>query len=146
MLHHPDKGGNTATMQAIKNEYDDLFPKLKDVHKDREGKTYTAKKRTQETPEHFKIIIDELMTMENIIVEIIGCFIWITGDTKNYKDRLKDLKFFWHTNKKAWYLKPENYKRQSRKNYEFDEIRSMYGTSGEYKTKGTVKLDEAVNC
>jgi curved DNA-binding protein CbpA len=143
MKHHPDKGGDTATMQAIKNEYDDLFVKLKDVRKDREGKTYTAKQSTNETPEHFKHIIDELMKMENITIEIIGCFIWVTGETKPYKDMLKALKFFYHSTKKAWYLKPENYHRQSRKDYSFDEIRNMYGTSGEVKTKSKIKLDEA---
>ena len=25
MLHHPDRGGDTATMQAINNEHDELF-------------------------------------------------------------------------------------------------------------------------
>jgi curved DNA-binding protein CbpA len=32
MKHHPDKGGNTATMQEVKNEYDHLFEILKDIH------------------------------------------------------------------------------------------------------------------
>jgi curved DNA-binding protein CbpA len=144
MKHHPDKGGETAVMQEIKNEYDILFAKLKDVHQNKDGETYTAKQSNTETPEHFKKIIDELMKMDNVTIEIIGCFIWVTGETKPCKDMLKSLKFHWHTAKTAWYLKPEDYKRQSRKDYTFDEIRKMYGTTGEVRTKGTIKLDESV--
>ena len=29
MLHHPDRGGDTATMQAINAEFEMLFPALK---------------------------------------------------------------------------------------------------------------------
>ena len=31
--HHPDRGGDTATMQRINDEYSKLFPQLKDIHK-----------------------------------------------------------------------------------------------------------------
>jgi len=43
----------------------------------------------------------------------------------------------------AWYLKPEDYKRQSRKDYSFDEIRTMYGSGGKVNSHGTVKIDES---
>ncbi|MCL2773621.1 MAG: DnaJ domain-containing protein [Oscillospiraceae bacterium] len=142
MKHHPDKGGNTEIMKIINNEYDELFKVLKDVHKTKDGETYTAKQSTNETPEQFKNIIDELMKMDDIIIEIIGCFIWVTGNTKIYKDKLKGLKFQWHSKKIAWYLKPDNYKKHSHKDYDLNEIREIYGTSGEVKSKGTYKLDE----
>ena len=32
MLHHPDVGGDTATMQAINAEFDARFPLLRMVH------------------------------------------------------------------------------------------------------------------
>ena len=142
MKHHPDKGGETTTMQAIKNEYDELFENLKNIHKTKDGETYTAKQSTHETPEHFKNIIDELMKMEDVTIEIIGCFIWLTGNTKIYREKLKELKFQWHSKKIAWYLKPEDYKKRSRKDYDLDEIRTMYGTSGQMNSKGANKLEE----
>jgi len=82
--------------------------------------------------------------MEGITIEVIGCFVWVTGDTKPHKDRLKALRFQWHSKKTAWYLKPEDYKRQSRREYGLDEIRAMYGTSGEMNSNGgAVRLREA---
>ena len=82
------------------------------------------------------------MKMDDIVIEIIGCFVWVTGNTKPNKEDLKDLKFQWHSKKTAWYLKPEDYKKRSHKDYNLDEIREMYGTSGEVRSKGTEKLNE----
>ena len=142
MEHHPDRGGDTETMKALNAEYDKLFEVLKDVHKTKDGETYTARQASTETAEQFKNLIDELMRMDDIIIEIIGCFVWVTGNTKPYKDKLKALKFQWHTKKVAWYLKPEDYRKRSRKDYDLDEIRAMYGTSGAVNSNGVIKLSE----
>jgi len=141
MQHHPDRGGDTETMKAINAEYDRLFPLLKDTHKTKDGETYTARQATSETAEHFKAIIDQLMRMDGITIEVIGCFVWVTGDTKPHKDQLKGLGFKWHTKKIAWYLAPEDYRKRSRKDYALDEIRDMYGTSGKVNSRGSVKID-----
>ena len=141
MLHHPDRGGDTETMKAVNTEYDVLFPLLKDVHKNKDGETY--RKENTETADHFKTLINELMRMDDIVIEIIGCFVWVTGNTKLYKDKLKALKFQWHTKKVAWYLKPEDYRKRSRQEYDLDTIRAMYGTSGQVNSRGTNKLDDA---
>jgi len=138
--HHPDCGGKTKDMQGVNGEYDRLFEKLKNVHKDKNGGTYTSTKNNAETADQFKDLITELMRMDNIIIEIIGCFVWVTGETKPHKEQLKTLNFKWHSRKIAWYLKPEDYKIRSHKNYSLDEIRNMYGTSGEMKSTGTRKI------
>ena len=140
--HHPDKGGDPEVMKAVNNEYDMLFPKLKNVHQTKYGETYT--KENPETAESFKDLINELMKMDNIEIEIIGCFVWVTGNTKPYKEQLKALKFQWHSKKIAWYLKPEDYRNRSHGDYTLDEIRIMYGTSGKMHSDGMTKLDEAI--
>ena len=141
MQHHPDRGGDTVVMQAINAEYDVLFEIVKDVHRNKDGEKYT--RSSVETADHFKSLIDELMRMDDVVIEIIGSFVWATGDTKPHKDQLKALKFQWHTKKIAWYLKPEDYKKRSHKDYNLDEIRQMYGTSGQVNSRGTTKLDDA---
>ena len=141
MLHHPDRGGSDEAMKAVNAEYDLLFPRLKNVHKNKDGEKY--EKETTETVDSFKDLITELMKMDDVTIEVIGSFVWVTGNTVAYKERLKELRFLWHRKKVAWYLKPEDYKRQSHRDYSFDEIRTMYGSSGEVRSKGTVKLDES---
>ena len=138
MQYHPDRGGNSEIMQIINNEYDELFPKLKSVHKTKDGETYT--KENTETADSFKDLISELMRMDNITIEIIGCFVWVSGETKPHKEKLKELRFKWHSKKVCWYLAPEDYRPRSRKDYSMDEIRDMYGTSGEMNSNGTAKI------
>ena len=38
--NHPDRGGKTSDMQEINAEYEDLFSRLKDVHKNAQGEFY----------------------------------------------------------------------------------------------------------
>lgn len=128
-------------MKAVNNEYDTLFAKLKNIHKTQDGTTYTSKQATTETADQFKDLIIELMKMDNIVIEIIGCFVWVTGNTKTYKEKLKELKFQWHNKKTAWYLKPDDYRRKSRREYKLEEIREMYVTSGQMNSVGTEKLE-----
>ncbi len=126
MKHHPDCGGNTADMQSINAEYDILFEQLKTVHTTATGDTYTA--NTNETPEQFKNIINRLIVLEGIRIEIIGSWVWVTGNTYQHKEVIKSLMFRWSNSKKAWYFHGDNYHKTSKKTFTLDEIRDLYGS------------------
>ena len=36
-------------------------------------------------------IINELLDIESLIIEIIGVFVWVSGDTRTHKEKLKEL-------------------------------------------------------
>ena len=126
MKHHPDCGGSTADMQSINAEYDVLFAKLKDIHTAADGSTYKA--TTTETPEQFKNIINRLIVLEGINIEIIGSWLWVTGNTYQHKEIIKSLLFRWSSSKKAWYFHGDNYHKTSRKTFTLDEIRDLFGS------------------
>ena len=63
--HHPDRGGNTADMQQINNEYDELLKRVKNVHATVDGKTYTKADEPADVPDNFRKII-------NAIISFIG--------------------------------------------------------------------------
>lgn len=138
LKHHPDRGGNVETMQAINNEYETLFAKVKDIHKNKAGETFT--KASQEAPNEFINIINELLKMDGVNFEVIGCFIWVSGNTKPHKETLKNMGFKWHRTKACWYLAPADYRKCNNTEYSMDDIRRMYGTR--YKGTGTNKEDE----
>jgi len=138
--HHPDNGGNEEEMKTVNSQYAKLFEILKNIHVNAQGEKYT--KETNETPEQFISIINELIRFEGILIEIIGSFIWVSGNTKPYKEQLKEMGFKWSSNKTSWYLAPEGYKRRNRQTYSMEEIRNMYG-SQEVQNKPYSKL--AVN-
>jgi len=123
---HPDSpSGDTEAMKEINSLYDKLFEKLKNIRANSKGEKY--EKQTAETPEMFKDIISKIINLEGIHIEIIGTFIWLTGNTRQYKDIFKDLGFKWHNGKTAWYLAPEDYRKRGKNIYTLEEIRSMFG-------------------
>lgn len=80
--NHPDRGGKTSDMQEINAEYEALFSRLKDTHKNAEGEFYTARTATTETATEFMDIIEKLIHMEGIEIEVCGSWVWVTGDTR----------------------------------------------------------------
>ena len=143
MLHHPDRGGDTEVMKQINNDYDLLFDAVKTFHKNAEGEKYT--KTTVETPDYFKDIIDALikLKMQDVSIELIGSFLWLSGGTRVYKNEIKALGFKWSQNKQAWMLSPPGYRKHNNKQYTMSDIRGMFGSAfvtGEDhgKTSGTV--------
>ena len=136
MKFHPDRGGDLETMKKLNNEYDSLFLKLKNIHTNAKGETY--EKETTETPEQWKDIVNQLinLNLQNVKIEVIGSFLWLSGETKPYREDLKAIGFRWSSNKTAWYLAPEGYKKTSRKKFAMDDIRNLYGSD---TIKPTVK-------
>ena len=121
---HPDVGGSDEEMKILNAEYEQLFERVKNIHVNKDGETY--ERETTETPEAFQWLIAELLKLDGIEIEIIGCFVWVTGDTKPHKERLKALGFRWHSKKHCWYKSPEGYRHWGKGEYTMDEIRGMY--------------------
>ena len=128
MLHPDIVGGDGKEFIVMYREYEILWSKLKDVHKTADGKTYTAEQTTTETPQEFIHIINVLIGLMGVEVEICGSWIWVSGNTKAHKETLKELGFKWAHKKQAWYFHSEPYRKRSRRELTFDEIRDMFGS------------------
>lgn len=90
-----------------------------------EGKTNNA---YEYKDDNFKDIINQIIGLKGIEIEIIGSWIWVTGDTKQHKEKLKELKFKWNRNKSAWFYSGGDYRKRNGNSYSMDDIRSMYGS------------------
>lgn len=123
---HPDVGGSDAEMKILNAEYEELFERVKNIHVNKDGETY--ERETDETPQEFQWLIAELLKLDGVEIEIIGCFVWVSGDTKPHKERLKELGFKWHRKKCCWYKSPDGYRRWGKGEYTMDEIRGMYAS------------------
>ena len=111
-----------------------LFEKVKNKHFNKDGESY--EKETEEKASDFQELINSLLKLDNIVIEVIGSFLWVTGETTPYKEKLKLLGLRWHSEKKCWYLSPKGYRRFGGKNYSMDEIRGMYGVQFSEEVKG----------
>ena len=120
--NHPDRNGDLEVMKAINVEYEEALNNLK-------MNGSKADKESTEVASEFIEIINNIINLEGLVIEIVGNWIWITGNTKEHKEVLKANGFYYASKKKAWYLKPNDYVAKSRKHYSLDEIKSKYGST-----------------
>ena len=125
---HPDlnRYDTTSQFQEMQNEYEELFYKVKNYHINSKGEIY--EKATQEDINEFRNILNIIIKYKNCTIDIIGNWIWVYGETKQYKDELKNLKFRWIKNKSAWAYHKEAYFKKSKKQYSLDELHTMFRT------------------
>lgn len=128
-LNHPDNGGNITIMAEINNEYTKLFNILKNQHNAKaEAETTGNTRPINECPEEYINIISELVTLKGLTVELCGSWIWISGDTREHKDKLKTIGCRWASKKKMWYWRNDKDAVKSRKTQTMDYIRNKYGS------------------
>ncbi|WP_151942922.1 J domain-containing protein [Aliarcobacter butzleri] len=112
---HPDMpNGDTESFKILNAVYNDLI----------ENKIYFSN--------DFKIdielekVISLILHLDNLTIEIVGQWVWLSGETKKYKEKLKELNFKWASKKKMWYYGEMKAKNPNPKSME--EIKSKYGS------------------
>jgi hypothetical protein len=136
LKNHPDKGGDTATMQEINAEYQYIFKnKMFDF----------AGLSEQEQEEFIKYpdIIGKIIGLEGIVIEILGDWIWVSGNTYPHRAILKETGFFFAHKKVMWYYRPAEYKSSNRKPKDIEEIRRKYGSETVQDRPKSNKLEAA---
>ena len=73
--------------------------------------------------------LNKILGLAGLNVEICGAWVWITGNTKDHKNTLKEAGYKWASKKKAWYYRPEEFRSKSRGKSSLDDIREKYGSS-----------------
>jgi len=63
----------------------------------------------------------------NLSVKIAGSWIWISGNTRPVKDRLKEQGLKWSKTKEKWYLKGRECARYGRRGADWSYITFKYG-------------------
>ena len=125
LLHHPDRGGSTSDMQEINAEYENLSKRL--IHSNTEFSE--GRKSWEEfVSSEIRDKLNEVIFLEDILIEIIGSWIWVTGNTRAVKDQLKQHGFRFSHNKMAWYWQTGDYRKLSKKQFSLDDLRWIYGS------------------
>jgi hypothetical protein len=134
---HPDlPGGDQETMKMLNAAYEQA---LKSCH----GQTSTGTDGKAHTYYYNDAIEKELMEkfsallklkMNGVTIEILGTWIWATGETRPHKEALKALGMIWHSGRVAWYWRKQGYRR-TMADISMDDIRDLYGVraSGQHQ-------------
>ena len=121
MLHHPDRGGDTATMQEINNEYESIC----------KNPIFNFAAQSEQDQEEFiryPEIINQVIGLQGIIIELIGNWIWLSGNTYPFRGKLKEIGFYFAPKKVMWYHRPPEYKSSNKNPKPIEEIRKKYGS------------------
>ena len=121
MQFHPDRGGDTAVMQFINSEYEDLTKYRRFGFQDKD-------EASQNSYVRFPEIINQIIGFVGITIELCGNWIWVSGNTYPYKEYLKKAGFFYSPNKQTWYWRPDTIKAKVTKCMSMDYIRHKYGS------------------
>ena len=122
---HPDVGGSTELFKTLNHVYNHILE---------HGLSFLDESQFDLELEK---VISKILHYENIIIEVVGSWIWLSGDTKAIKETLKELNFKWARKKKMWYygeMKGRNPKQKS-----MEDIKAKYGCQ-EVKSRQRTKI------
>jgi len=122
--YHPDRGGDTAIMQTINTEYAFACAKVLKgenlSNEDTEAEILKA--------EQYRQALEKISGLEGLAIELVGAWIWVTGNTYPHRAILKQAGFMFARKKVAWYFRTDEYKTHSRHQLTLEQIKSKYGS------------------
>lgn len=115
---HPDHGGNEEEMKKLNEEY-------------------AQREALLDLDDDLREAIEKIITLPGINIEVCGSWVWVSGDTRNVKDQIKEAGYRWARKKAMWYYRNEENATYHRgKGATMAHIREKYG-SEEVKSGGT---------
>lgn len=123
MENHPDRGGSTVIMQAINTEY--AYACANVLKKG--GSSAEETNHHIKLSEEYRKVVESIINLPGIVIEVVGHWIWVTGDTFPVKEKLKLAGLFYAPKKVAWYYRNEAFS-VGRGKKSLDEIRNKYGS------------------
>lgn len=136
-IYHSDvDGGDKETMQAINDQYTAFVGKSRAAADAPQGLPEGILCLPASLPEHpsgseeeFIKLIGVLVKLPGIDVELCGCWVWVSGNTKAVKDQLKEAGCKFAAKKAMWYWAPaESRGKRRRGSVEMSAIRAKYGS------------------
>jgi hypothetical protein len=142
-LNHPDMGGDLRTMQEINAQFAEFCATFaRNEGRERMNAAHAEGRKSagdyhdlDEVAEALRVKIEFALNLAGVEVELMGFWVWLTGNTRQYKEEIKAQGFKWAHHKQAWYF--AGVPSFNRHEKTLDEIRSTYGSQ-----KFTKRQDE----
>jgi curved DNA-binding protein CbpA len=119
--HHDRNPAGLEMMQLVNAAYETL--------KDFSGRIESNEHETVNT--HYGEEINEALNAImglNLEIEICGSWVWVSGNTKPHKEKLKEADFKWSSKKIRWYFRPADYKPRPHQAWSMEKIKEVYGS------------------
>lgn len=128
--YHPDAGGSEEAFKQLNAAY---LSALKNVDGYRSTDKAGKEHRYSYNGEHETAIINKLRDLqslrmsEDVTIALIGTWLWVKGNTRPFKDQLKELGCKYSGEKTCWYWHPGSYRRRGAKGGDFGSMAWKYG-------------------
>lgn len=122
--NHPDLGGSVEIMQQINSEYDKMIEYFA-----KHGSKQEKERATAEVPKEFRDLISKLVKLSELQIEIIGSWIWLSGNTAKYLRKIQSLGFNYSTKQKRYYKGDAKTAGARASRYSMQDIREIYGST-----------------
>ncbi|WP_313491912.1 MULTISPECIES: J domain-containing protein [Sphingobacterium] len=122
--YHPDICGDVTIMQEVNNCYEEVIKKLA-------NESDLSKEEIEQEirfSEEYRIVIEKIILLPGIHIELIGLWIWVTGDSLPVRTQLAAAGLIFSRPKIAWYYRSKEYQGRSRGKMNLDDIRAKYGS------------------
>lgn len=124
-IYHPDAGGTKEAFQKLGADYERLTKQILN------GSSFSSAEKENETgiSEDMARIVNAIISLPNITIEIIGRWIWVSGQTYPLRTELAaaGLQFIKKAGNPFWVY--AGVQSKSRGKMSIDEIRSKYGSN-----------------
>lgn len=114
-IYHPDRGGDLRVMQRLNEEYLLKLASFDGSETNGEGGKTFKYSFKPDVEQGIMDKIGELLALRlgpTVEINLIGTWIWILGDTKPVKDKIKSVGCKWHSKRGCWYWQNDGYKRR----------------------------------
>lgn len=85
-----------------------MLDRLNLIIRQKKIKHFGNPKEHSEVEKKVKEALDKIVHLEGLEIEIIGVWIWVSGDTKTHKEILKEAGFKWNKTMVKWFLLVKN--------------------------------------
>jgi DNA repair protein RadC len=124
LKHHPDRGGDNRTMQLINDEYAFFIKHFSNFKED-----VSSDEQFKQKNEAFiySEILNKIINY-NLTIELIGNWLWLSGNTYQYRKELKEQGFLFAPKKSMWFFRFDEYKSLNRTPLDIESIRAKHGS------------------
>jgi curved DNA-binding protein CbpA len=127
MKHHPDRGGDQEAAKLINVAYEFLTKMQYDGSSEQAIEDNDDEFITSTDDDELNVVLSQITGLDGVVVELVGTWIWVSGNTFQHKEIFKMLGFKWGSKKKVWSWHKETDKCRSYKNQTMDEVKRKYG-------------------